>query len=99
MPGYAGNRDQCSCLILDGPAISVGPAKNATSGVELWNTRKVIDMARNPPPGDGRREDAVRDRSQVFNPKTDRWVKRNSDTGRSWTKSRTRTRSRVCAGR
>lgn len=39
-------------------------------------------MATNPPIGDGRREGAVRDRSQVLNPHNDRWVKRNADTGR-----------------
>ena len=39
-------------------------------------------MATNPPTGDGHRNGAVRDRSQVFNPKTETWVKRNSDTGR-----------------
>jgi hypothetical protein len=39
-------------------------------------------MAKNPPPGDGHRHGAVRDRSQVHNPKTDRWVKRDTDNGR-----------------
>jgi len=39
-------------------------------------------MATNPPKGDGHRHGAVRDRSQAFNPKTDRWVKRDSETGR-----------------
>lgn len=39
-------------------------------------------MATNPPKGDGHRNGAVRDRSQVHNPKTDRWVKRDSDTGK-----------------
>jgi hypothetical protein len=38
--------------------------------------------ARNPPKGDHARRGAVRDRSQVHNPKTNRWVKRNGDTGR-----------------
>ncbi len=38
-------------------------------------------MAKNPPPGDGHRHGAVRDRSQVYNPKTDRWVKRDTETG------------------
>lgn len=32
--------------------------------------------------GDGHRNGAVRDRSQVFNPKTETWTKRNADTGR-----------------
>ncbi len=39
-------------------------------------------MATNPPKGDGHRNGAVRDRSQVHNPKTDQWVKRDSNTGR-----------------
>lgn len=39
-------------------------------------------MATNPPVGDGQRKGAIRDRSQVHNPKNDRWVKRDSDTGR-----------------
>lgn len=39
-------------------------------------------MAVNKPYGDGTRIGAVRGRSQVFNPKTDRFVKRNSDNGR-----------------
>ena len=39
-------------------------------------------MAKNLPYGDGRRQGAVRDRSQTHNPKTDRWVKRDTDTGR-----------------
>lgn len=38
-------------------------------------------MATNPPKGDGHRNGAVRDRSQVYNPKTDRWTKRDSSTG------------------
>ncbi|QQR54588.1 hypothetical protein IPG41_05345 [Candidatus Peregrinibacteria bacterium] len=32
-------------------------------------------MATNPPKGDGRRQGAVRDRKQVYNPKTDVWTK------------------------
>lgn len=39
-------------------------------------------MATNPPKGDNHRHGAVRDRSQVHNPKNDRWVKRDDDTGR-----------------
>jgi hypothetical protein len=38
-------------------------------------------MATNPPTGDGHRNGAVRDRSQVYNPKNDRWIKRDADTG------------------
>lgn len=39
-------------------------------------------MATNPPAGDGHRNGAVRDRSQTHNPHTDRWVKRDTDSGR-----------------
>ncbi len=39
-------------------------------------------MATNKPTGDGHRNGAVRDRSQVLNPRTDHWTKRNADTGR-----------------
>ncbi len=38
-------------------------------------------MATNPPKGPGR-VGAVRDRSQVHNPQSDRWTKRDGDTGR-----------------
>ena len=36
-------------------------------------------MATNPPKGDGRRQGAVRDRAQVYNPKTDVWTKMGPD--------------------
>ena len=39
-------------------------------------------MATNPPAGDGHRNGAVRDRSQVFNPVIQRWTKRDTETGR-----------------
>ena len=39
-------------------------------------------MAKNAPVGDGRRQGAVRRRSQTFNPLTKKWVKRNADTGK-----------------
>lgn len=39
-------------------------------------------MAKNPPVGDNHRVGAVRNRSQVLNPKTDRYVKRDDSTGR-----------------
>ena len=39
-------------------------------------------MATNPPKGDDHRNGAVRDRSQVHNPRNARWVKRDGDTGR-----------------
>lgn len=39
-------------------------------------------MAKNPPSGDHHHVGAVRERSQEFNPHTERWVKRDADTGR-----------------
>jgi len=39
-------------------------------------------MARNGKVGDGHRDGAVRGRTQTYNPKTETWVKRDSDTGR-----------------
>lgn len=38
-------------------------------------------MATNPPVGDGHRKGMVKKRSQVYNPKIDRYVKRDADTG------------------
>lgn len=39
-------------------------------------------MATNPPTGDNRRNGAVRNRSQAFNPTNNRWTKRDAGTGR-----------------
>lgn len=39
-------------------------------------------MAKNKPYGDNRRIGAVKNRSQVYNPKIDRFVKRDKETGR-----------------
>ncbi len=41
-----------------------------------------VKWQRIPPRGDGRRHGAVRERSQVFNPHTERFVKRDTGTGR-----------------
>jgi len=38
-------------------------------------------MATNPPSGDGHRNGAVRERSQVHNPVNNRWTKRDTNTG------------------
>ena len=38
-------------------------------------------MATNPPKGDGHRNGAVRGRTQVFNPKTETWTKRDKENG------------------
>lgn len=39
-------------------------------------------MAKNGKVGDGHRNGAVKNRSQVHNPKTNIWTKRDKDTGR-----------------
>jgi hypothetical protein len=39
-------------------------------------------MATNGKPGDGHRNGAVRERSQAYNPQTEQWVKRDTETGR-----------------
>ena len=39
-------------------------------------------MATNPPKGDGHRNGPVTNRSQTWNPQSERWVKRDTDTGR-----------------
>ena len=41
----------------------------------------MSNMAKNGTSGDGHRNGAVRERSQVFNPKTEQWVKRDTNTG------------------
>jgi hypothetical protein len=39
-------------------------------------------MAKNPPYGDNHRHGQVTGRSQTHNPHNDRWVKRDTETGR-----------------
>jgi hypothetical protein len=39
-------------------------------------------MAKNKPYGDNARIGAIKSRTQVYNPRTDSWVKRDSKTGR-----------------
>lgn len=39
-------------------------------------------MATNSPTGDNARKGAIRDRSQTYNPKTEQWAKRDSETGK-----------------
>lgn len=49
---------------------------------EFAREKKGQFMATNPPPGDNRRKGAVKGRSQTHNPKTNRYVKRDTETGR-----------------
>lgn len=44
-------------------------------------SQKLLNMAKNEITGDGHRNGAVKERSQVFNPKTEQWVKRDTNTG------------------
>ena len=44
--------------------------------------QEVKSMATNPPKGDGRRIGAIKSRSQTHNPRNNRWVKRDTETGR-----------------
>ncbi len=39
-------------------------------------------MEKNPPTGDGRRIGELKGRSQTYNPRNDRWVKRDISTSR-----------------
>jgi len=39
-------------------------------------------MAKNGTTGDGHRNGAVKERTQTFNPKTETWVKRDTNTGK-----------------
>lgn len=39
-------------------------------------------MATNPPKGDNKRNGQVKERSQTHNPQNDKWIKRDTDTGR-----------------
>ena len=44
-------------------------------------SQKILEMAKNGVTGDGHRNGAVKERSQVLNPKTEQWVKRDTNTG------------------
>lgn len=39
-------------------------------------------MAKNGKAGDGHRNGAVKGRTQTFNPENERWIKRDTETGR-----------------
>lgn len=44
--------------------------------------KNYCEMAKNNPIGDNARKGAVKNRTQVYNPVIEHWVKRNPDTGR-----------------
>jgi len=56
-------------------------------------------MAKNPPYGDNHRHGQVTDRSQTYNPQNDRWVKRDTTTGRFIDQKPIMTRLRVSGKR
>lgn len=39
-------------------------------------------MATNPPSGDGHRNGAIKDRTQIYNPQNQKFIKRDNETGR-----------------
>jgi hypothetical protein len=41
----------------------------------------LLTMAKNGKTGDGHRNGEIKERSQTFNPKTEAWVKRDTNTG------------------
>lgn len=45
-------------------------------------SERNYNMATNPPKGDGHRNGAVKERSQTYNPKTQTWTKRDTNTGK-----------------
>ena len=50
-----------------------------TSRIFLKNIINFTTMATNKPCGDGHRQGAVKDRTQVYNPTNNLWVKRGPD--------------------
>jgi len=50
--------------------------------IDNINNFKKSKMAKNKPVGDNARKGAVKQRSQVLNPKTNLYVKRDSETGK-----------------
>ena len=55
---------------------------DTTTTSSLIYTYAQFKVATNNPSGDGHRNGAVKDRSQVHNPNTDQLVKHKSDTGK-----------------
>jgi hypothetical protein len=50
--------------------------------IDSINNLKKNKMAKNKPVGDNARKGAVKQRSQVLNPKTNLYVKRDTETGK-----------------
>ncbi len=69
-------------------SVMAGGCRNPAPGARVpgksikADTNHLFVMATNPPKGDDARKGAVKDRSQAFNPRNDRWVKRDAETGR-----------------
>ena len=58
------------------------PIQESGELLEKWKKNKEAEMAKNKPYGDSHRKGAVKGRSQVQNPKTGSYVKRDTETGR-----------------
>ena len=69
-------------IILENYLLNILTFKQALCYTLISSEKEVKTMATNPPKGDGHRNGAVRHRSQTFNPVTQQWVKRDTDTGR-----------------
>lgn len=50
--------------------------------LQFNNKLNLIQMATNGKIGDGHRNGQIKERSQVHNPLTDKWTKRDTETGR-----------------
>ena len=62
-------------------SLSSGGTTRTKHKQSKWN-RRAIFMATNRPVGDNSRVGAVRGRSQVYNPTTGLWTKRDAQTGK-----------------
>lgn len=72
------------CFFDYAPAFKLGILTylNEFSIMYIKDKRRIINMAKNLPYGDGHRQWQVTGRSQTHNPKINRWIKRDADTGR-----------------
>lgn len=61
---------------------SAAKAAASRDNGRLGGRPRALGAATNPPKGDDHRKGAVRNRSQVHDPKTKDWSKRDANTGR-----------------
>lgn len=55
---------------------------NSAISFNKYKKERKQTMAKNGNPNDGHRVGAVKQRSQTFNPNNERWVKRDTETGK-----------------